>query len=256
MGSQGVLLGQRKRWRRTPPSSPYGIDWSHPLTSKLALCWLPGLEDGPSFGGGAVPTKMASQYANGKGTRHGTGSDTRRYFAVPSGSPLAGGTLNWPASVARVGRASGTAVATTGSGMVWGIVAGTTDTTPYHVLALVAASTNYYLGLANGSSLVTNGNGGAGYPSPTQVLGDNVDVGTARSGSQSVYRNGVRVGTGTATLAKPSLTTTAQIVIDCYPADDTRYLISTTTLLAIWTRELTANEVAEFSADPFCFLRY
>lgn len=245
MGSQGVMLSNDKRWRRMPPSGGFAIDWGHPLTNALAFLWLPGLSDTPQYGSIGATTYGAAQYPNDVGTTWGPGTDARRYASVPASSPLYA--LKWPASIGvvrRQGDYSGTSY-----GVGTGLLANATDTSPYVGLDIGVYITgpNQALWWGNGASL--------GGLTTAPNSGDHVFVGTVRSGGQSLYVDGRRTAGGTSTASNPTMTAPT-IALQIDPADLARYLYVTDAMLVFWTRELTANEAAEFSADPFCFLRY
>lgn len=253
MGSQGVLLGQRKRWRRVPPSNNFAIDWTHPVANGLAFLWLPGLSPIPQHGCDAEPTYLTYQ-ANGRGTKWGTGSDQRAYFAIPATSPLHGDNFAWPMTIGAVRRH--TTYANTSSGVQTGLVANLTAAPPYIGLSLTTNVSQPYLSFSSTTNLYQIGFASTAAAGLTALLGNKVHVGTVASGAQQLFTDGVRTNTGTQSLASKPTMAAAQFALDCEPTVSARTVNNTTSLVAIWTRVLTNNEIVDFSADPFCFLRY
>lgn len=253
MGSQGVLLSQDKRWRRVVPASSFEVDRSHPLASGLIFLWLPAASPVPQLGCPGSPVYGAFT-ANGKGTNWGAGSDYRRYVLVPAGSPLANGRFAYPASIAVVGRMS--SYANAGAGTTTGLVAGLTDVGPFVGLAFNTSTTTATMSYGTGTSFGSVAFGSSGADALANVLGNHVFIGTIRDGEQILYRDGVRVNSATNSVPSAPTMANPNVTLHFYPGATARAITNTNTLVAFWNRILSANEAAEMSADPFCFLRY
>lgn len=248
MGSAGVLQSQRRRGRRTPPSSSFAIDWSHPIAAGLTFLWLPGLSPLPQHGlVGSEPT-YGTHNAAGLGTRWGASSDKDRWFAVPVNSPLYA--LTWPGTIAKVANN----ISFSGTGQ-WGLIANRSASAPYNGFCFVVNSTYHYAAFPSGTSLNTQIMGTSNADSLTRWYGQHVWVATAATGDQRCYVDGIRVNSSTTTLASGP-TMTAPTVTTFGDGNSAPASTSSSTMMAFWSRVLSASEVAEFSADPFCFLRY
>lgn len=125
-----------------------------------------------------------------------------------------------------------------------------TDTSPYVMAALQLNTTSFYLGFAWGSTFQTIG-------PASKTANDYVMVGTLEASSQILYFNGGRVASGTFALNTSVTSRPAPHLSLGYDVGSTtRTSDASTAIAAIWTRVLSPNEVAEFSDNPFCFLRY
>lgn len=248
MGSQGVVLSRDKRWRKTPPAGPFAIDWNHPMTVGLALLWVPAHSTYPQFGAKGAQTTDGS---NGSTTssKYGLSSPNRINVDITATDRLFSKTSVSPCSIAWVGKVNPTGNEGAGA-VMFGWYPNKTDTSPYVMASLQLNTTSFYLGFAWGTTFQTIG------PN-AKVANDYVMVGTLQASSQILYFNGGRVASGTYALNTAVSSIPAPHVSLGYDVgSSTRTSDESTALAAIWTRVLSPNEVAEFSDNPFCFLRY
>lgn len=229
------LIGRRPRWAPPPTALP---DPSHPLSAGLVFCHVTGVE-----------------LASGRGRATGAGApDTPTVF----GNAL-NGRASWPnAATADLAFTSG---AWTVAGCGWSkITSGTVDILARYTYTSEANNQGWSLDW-NGAGLcrfiVFNNNAAATYllsTTPSPNLGPFVAVGVSDPNAtqkRSLYYNGALAA---------SATTTPNPVVDNV-ASLTSGPLSTviqarTTSACAWNRALSPNEVAQYTADPFCFLRW
>lgn len=261
MATGGVILSFSRRARRAPKSPVFAVDWSHPLANGLLTIWLPATSTVPHLtdGGMAVFTQMSAARASlGQGTKYGAGNNRAAYYTIGSQSYMTQG-FTAPHTVAYVGqfRAGGL-----GNSTVYGLRANQNDANPQFATGFDWASVapNTFNATIGGGNTLGSTDGTAFVKvtssSPTHV-GDHVWVMAAVSGSQKYYLDGrlinsASVALGTPTLADPNIgfNNSPRRLNEAYEN------LSVNVAGAIWKRELTQNEIAEFSSSPFAFLRY
>lgn len=236
-------IGVRSRWAPGPDAR---VDWSHPLAAGLVLCCPePGYD--LAYGVPITPTNNPGHTSTpvGPGRTFTSGSST--YFAVPAAVQLQIGGSSAPCTVAAFHRRT----ADPGSGAGYSIVARDVSGTRCYTLDLfnnvaVADTIRFYI------------NGGAAAIATTPWPATNEwahAVGTWNgSNVTEIWVNGVRGATTTAAATPGSSTSVGWRIGARQFVGAEDYLTGEIGPVHIWRRALSANEIAQLYADPFCML--
>lgn len=231
-------LGRRRRFAPPPHAR---IDWSHPLAQGLAFCYVPsvGLVDLASGCRGSDTGTVPSPTPFGRGALSAASS---QYATFPgrSDSPFLGRiTFEW-AGTLRVGsRYHHFAGKHSGSGGV---------NTPFDFRTSNESVPRIHLVRGNGSTFTTfqsSSNLPLGVPHHVAVTTDLTTV--------KFYIDGASGGS-TADSIGTATGSNADIVVGQRPDGATVSLDGVAVLCRVWSRELSAADIASLYADPFQML--
>lgn len=253
---------------RRVPVEPVEIDWSHPLSSGLIGCYVPGtpagLQDLTGIGPALLPgpNGFIGYTPEGRGYSCNNGS-AAAYSTVmpPSWMLTVGGTLFW--------RGICTGNASTGNDvLIWGNLQNASfvadgSTNPPYCYAIKIDSTGliaFGYGAADTNSEVFSNSvysvqvGHVSTVAVSFVIGGAVTI-YAWGGSDAT-KFVPTVATGTWSGAAPDYTLSPQPSIGCDSASQNTNTSGTITQSAyLYNRALSAQEVVVLDADPFSFLR-
>ena len=237
-------IGLRPRFSPGPDAE---VDWSHPLAQGLLALHIPLVDQAIDLVGNANMTRSGSP-SRGSGAfgegQYGGGALAGSEYTLPTDSRLR---INAPYSIMWAGHHVSTPTAAV---PLYGVVHNRTDASPYLC---------YALSVQPQLTLYQNRGGGLAQTvaASSATLGAHVYVGTNDlSGNVYVYDNGALAASNTIGGGSSiSYGSTSLISFGVQPATS-RQTNSTSNIGAVWNRMLSANEVAQLAADPFCMLRY
>lgn len=239
-----------------PGGRRYSIDWSNPLTLGLEVCYLPGL----------TLVNIANKGFNLTPSR-ATPGVTKEGPALVTAGGTAGAASSFSATVPTTHRL----ITTTQSTVYWrglvsqyqggaffGISYGNGDQTPYHVYVVAQGSvTGKYRNSFNTSG--TTAVDGADSTTTVAVGTFASYAGTFNSVSQKawLYLNGLQDAVGSTTIsAQWQGSSTSLIVLsgESTGGSGGDAISSSCNIACIWTRELSAPEMASLDRDPYQFI--
>lgn len=223
-------IGVRKRWA---PGTNAQIDWSHPLAASLRSLWLPGIRVDP-VDGRPWTENVASRTS-------GTFGEARQVAAtnvitrpnVPLLAQIGSFMVVQRLTAAPTGNGAGVGNSTNDTTNRWGAHIPYGDGTIYFDVTNTSTGRLTAAGWTFGNwdvFVFTNGN----------------------TGGQSIWGNGLRLANDATIAPSSGISGTWGIGQHAGTLNGNSQQVS---IVAAWGRELSANEIAALTGDPFCMLR-
>jgi Concanavalin A-like lectin/glucanases superfamily len=240
--------------RSVPRGGRLSIDWTHPLAQGLIGCWVPGVSAGinlTGMGADMLPSAAGNvqTWADGPEGAAWQTAKTGDGFAITGPPSVFVGQIN---SLYWRGIFTGTIASNAGSPLI-GLEPNNTGGGPFLYQAIDVV-------FGSGGAICCEWNSGGSFAQSGTSFVPTINTmygfaGTFKPGGNSVfYVNGSAFNTTAYGASGPTTNGTPRLDLQGFLPDLTRTLAAQCFIACQWNRELSADEVKAFDADPYCFL--